>query len=177
MKSNEEVKDLEYYRNNCEENYITTPISVLRYIGELENAVAQYKEENERLKAELSQPKDIESLREELNDKVLLFLQGKGFTFSGDSVHGYPFVSTINEDEEINLEGFLEDFAEDILFNFPPHLHPKEQPKESNAVEFATYLITQTEYIRFMPDCWFESIDEPIKTTKELYQEYLKTKQ
>ena len=32
----EEVKDLNFWRNNCEENYITTPISVLRYISELE---------------------------------------------------------------------------------------------------------------------------------------------
>ena len=30
------MKDLNYYKNNCEENYITTPISVLRYITELE---------------------------------------------------------------------------------------------------------------------------------------------
>jgi hypothetical protein len=30
-------KDLEYYKQNAEENYITTPISVLRYITELEN--------------------------------------------------------------------------------------------------------------------------------------------
>lgn len=29
-------KDLEYYRKNCEEDYLTTPISVLRYISELE---------------------------------------------------------------------------------------------------------------------------------------------
>ena len=32
----EEVKDLNFWRNNCEENYITTPISVLRYVTELE---------------------------------------------------------------------------------------------------------------------------------------------
>lgn len=32
----EEVKDINYWKNNCEENYITTPISVLRYISELE---------------------------------------------------------------------------------------------------------------------------------------------
>jgi hypothetical protein len=32
----EVVKDLEYWRLNAEEDYITTPISVLRYIGELE---------------------------------------------------------------------------------------------------------------------------------------------
>jgi hypothetical protein len=30
------VKDLNYWKNNCEEDYIKTPISVLRYIGELE---------------------------------------------------------------------------------------------------------------------------------------------
>lgn len=29
-------KDLEYYRQNAEEDYLTTPISVLRYIGEAE---------------------------------------------------------------------------------------------------------------------------------------------
>ena len=28
--------NLKYYKENCEENYITTPISVLRYITELE---------------------------------------------------------------------------------------------------------------------------------------------
>jgi hypothetical protein len=31
-------KDLEYYKRNCEEDYKTTPISVLRYITELEYA-------------------------------------------------------------------------------------------------------------------------------------------
>jgi len=31
-----EIKDLEYYRKNAEEDYSTTPISVLRYISELE---------------------------------------------------------------------------------------------------------------------------------------------
>ena len=30
------MKDLKYYRENAEENYLTTPISVLRYIGEIE---------------------------------------------------------------------------------------------------------------------------------------------
>ena len=33
------VKDLEYWKNNAEEDYISTPISVLRYIGELEKEV------------------------------------------------------------------------------------------------------------------------------------------
>lgn len=32
----EQTKDLEYYKINAEENYINTPISVLRYITELE---------------------------------------------------------------------------------------------------------------------------------------------
>ena len=35
-----EEKDITYWKNNCEENYITTPISVLRYISELEKLIA-----------------------------------------------------------------------------------------------------------------------------------------
>ena len=31
------IKDLDYYKSNAEEDYIKTPISVLRYITELEN--------------------------------------------------------------------------------------------------------------------------------------------
>mgnify|MGYP003658837650 FL=1 len=30
------MKDLKYYKDNAEEDYIKTPISVLRYITELE---------------------------------------------------------------------------------------------------------------------------------------------
>ena len=30
------MKDLNYWKNNCEKDYINTPISVLRYITELE---------------------------------------------------------------------------------------------------------------------------------------------
>jgi len=37
-------KDLSYWKNNCEENYMTTPISVLRYITELENTIEQMKD-------------------------------------------------------------------------------------------------------------------------------------
>ena len=33
------VKDLGYWRLNAEEDYITTPISVLRYIRELEKEI------------------------------------------------------------------------------------------------------------------------------------------
>ena len=35
-------KDLEYYRKNAEENYLTTPISVLRYISEMEAALSLF---------------------------------------------------------------------------------------------------------------------------------------
>lgn len=35
-------KDLEYYRKNAEEDYLTTPISVLRYIGEMEKALRKH---------------------------------------------------------------------------------------------------------------------------------------
>ena len=35
----EKVKDLNYWKNNCEEDYLHTPISVLRYITELEKKV------------------------------------------------------------------------------------------------------------------------------------------
>jgi len=33
------MKDLKYYKDNCEEDYLHTPISVLRYITELEKEV------------------------------------------------------------------------------------------------------------------------------------------
>jgi hypothetical protein len=36
----EEAKDLAFYRANAEEDYMTTPISVLRYITELEKQKA-----------------------------------------------------------------------------------------------------------------------------------------
>jgi hypothetical protein len=35
----EEDKDLNYWKKNCEEDYLHTPISVLRYITKLEEAV------------------------------------------------------------------------------------------------------------------------------------------
>jgi len=39
MKIKEEDKDLNYWKNNCEDDYLHTPISVLRYITKLEEAV------------------------------------------------------------------------------------------------------------------------------------------
>jgi len=39
MKIKEEDKDLNYWKENCKDDYLHTPISVLRYITELEKAV------------------------------------------------------------------------------------------------------------------------------------------
>ena len=35
------IKDLNYWKENCAENYMTTPISVLRYITELEDKLEE----------------------------------------------------------------------------------------------------------------------------------------
>ena len=40
----EEVKDLAYWKKNAEEDYLKVPISVLRYISELEEAQLQVDE-------------------------------------------------------------------------------------------------------------------------------------
>jgi hypothetical protein len=47
------MKTIEYYKNNAEEDYMTTPISVLRYISELE---------------EYAQPKPTKMKKTELKD-------------------------------------------------------------------------------------------------------------
>lgn len=39
MKIKEEDKDLNYWKENCKEDYLHTPISVLRYVTKLEEAV------------------------------------------------------------------------------------------------------------------------------------------
>lgn len=40
LKTHKELKDLNYYRSNCcKEDYINTPISVLRYVKELEKFI------------------------------------------------------------------------------------------------------------------------------------------
>ena len=39
MKIKEDDKDLNYWKENCKEDYLHTPISVLRYITELESKV------------------------------------------------------------------------------------------------------------------------------------------
>jgi len=50
----EETKDLNYWKLNAEEDYIKTPISVLKYISELEQAIEnQESEEQWRLAEQL----------------------------------------------------------------------------------------------------------------------------
>lgn len=44
------AKDLEYHRLNCEEDFNTTPTSVLRYIGELQKEIERVKEISWELK-------------------------------------------------------------------------------------------------------------------------------
>jgi hypothetical protein len=48
-KLSESDKDLSYWEKNAEENYMTTPISVLRYITELENALEDKEEKEESI--------------------------------------------------------------------------------------------------------------------------------
>jgi hypothetical protein len=52
----EEVRDLAYYKANAEEDYLAVPISVLRYISQLEQQERSYS--------------DIELFTEELKDKI-----------------------------------------------------------------------------------------------------------
>jgi hypothetical protein len=42
----EEVRDLSYYKANAEEDYLAVPISVLRYISQLEQQERSYSEED-----------------------------------------------------------------------------------------------------------------------------------
>lgn len=55
-------KDLNFYKENCEEDYIKTPISVLRYIIELEKAVEENKLKNEIPKKEFNLTKEFNEM-------------------------------------------------------------------------------------------------------------------
>jgi len=46
-------KDINYYKENCQENYMTTPISVLRYITQLEEAYNHAQKEIDMSKLDL----------------------------------------------------------------------------------------------------------------------------
>ena len=43
---NDNKKDLNYWKGNAEENYMTTPISVLKYITELEKHIEKVNRKN-----------------------------------------------------------------------------------------------------------------------------------
>ena len=43
---NNDKKDLNYWKENAEENYMTTPISVLKYITELEKHIEDINRKN-----------------------------------------------------------------------------------------------------------------------------------
>jgi hypothetical protein len=67
------VKDIQYWKNNCEEDYITTPISVLRYISELEKIVASKTEITENTSDGYHTFKELYEFRKAYN--VALFNQ------------------------------------------------------------------------------------------------------
>ena len=52
IKLNNMEKDLKYWEANAEEDYITTPISVLRYISELEQEVENLNQTLEEIRAD-----------------------------------------------------------------------------------------------------------------------------
>jgi len=60
------TKDLNYYKNNCEEDYINTPISVLRYITELEQAL-------QLLQTDVSSCLDLKKADEKFNEILKTF--------------------------------------------------------------------------------------------------------
>jgi len=63
MSNNKESRfeDLAYWKNNAEENYMTTPISVLKYIHKLENHI-------ETIKAQL--PSNDEMVAKWMRNKI-----------------------------------------------------------------------------------------------------------
>jgi hypothetical protein len=65
-------KDINYWKNNCEENYITTPISVLRYISELEKLVTPHQQETYLKQIDQTNPvtKGSTALVQEISDEV-----------------------------------------------------------------------------------------------------------
>ena len=54
-------KDLEYWKNNCEEEYRNTPICVLRYITELEKSIEFTNQSNQQ--SEVDHVKDFHTWR------------------------------------------------------------------------------------------------------------------
>ena len=74
-------EDLAYWKNNAEENYTTTPISVLKYIYKLEEHI-------ETIKAQLPSDEEIwnEADKEESNSKHYAFTRGARYVI--DKIQG-----------------------------------------------------------------------------------------
>jgi hypothetical protein len=66
-------KDINYWKNNCEENYITTPISVLRYISELEKLVTPHQQETHLKQIDQTNPvtRGSTALVQEISDEEI----------------------------------------------------------------------------------------------------------
>ncbi len=92
METKESSKDLKYYKENCEENYLHTPISVLRYISELET-------ENEKLK---SDNKELLECLEELYVSCRPVNVIKNHTSFGCTFENYVGACGIPSDEAIH---------------------------------------------------------------------------
>ena len=78
------TKDLAYWKNNAEENYMTTPISVLKYITKLENQI-------ETIKAQLPSDEEIENEAEDYTDKFVatdLYAFEDGAKWMRDKIQG-----------------------------------------------------------------------------------------
>ena len=69
-------KNINYWKNNCKENYITTPISVLRYISELEKLVAFYQQEISDEEIEKAAFDYVENSEEDKWTATLTFIAG-----------------------------------------------------------------------------------------------------
>jgi len=75
----EQVKDLNYWKNNAEEDYLTTPISVLKYISELEKLTL----------IELPSDEEIEKLIEHLFEPTLNKFGEPKTQIVGQNPHGF----------------------------------------------------------------------------------------
>ena len=67
----EQVKDLNYWKNNAEEDYLTTPISVLKYISELEKLTLIEIPSDEDIK---SYSDRYSTMHEDVSDKLGKYL-------------------------------------------------------------------------------------------------------
>jgi hypothetical protein len=69
QKTLEEVKDLAYYKTNAEEDYLQVPISVLRYISQLEQEQDKNKYSEEEVLRIIISCKEYLSFGDEFNEK------------------------------------------------------------------------------------------------------------